>query len=234
MEKEAFEILKNIEDSWWHYGRKEAVRQALLSAGLKQNLQVLDVGAGYGGMFSLLKNYGSVDATEPEAEAATVCKERGYRAFFNSEVDALSEGKKYDLIGAFDVIEHVDDDATFVGHLFSLTAKDGVLVATVPAFMWLWGGHDVHHMHFRRHTTSSMRSLLEKAGYEVVYARYWNVFLFPIALVTRMLGKSGESGLHPHPFLAQTLRVLLWIEARIVRWVYIPFGLSVVIVGRKR
>jgi len=234
MEKEAFVILKNIEDTWWHYGRKQAVLSGLSSVNAQKGIKVLDVGAGFGGMFSLLSKYGAVDATEPETEAALACKERGYAQFFHSEEEALSLNQSYDLIGAFDVIEHVDDDATFVANLSKLTNQEGLLVATVPAFQWLWSEHDVHHMHFRRHTVKSMHRLLSNAGYDIVYARYWNVFLFPVVLLTRLLGKSGESGLHPHPLVTKVLKLLLWVEARVVRFVPIPFGLSVVIVGRKK
>ena len=234
MEKEAFEILKNIEDTWWHFGRKEAVHQALLKVGLKHETTVLDAGAGYGGMISLLSQYGTVDGTEPETEAALICKERGYSKFFNSEVEAVQQKRTYGLIGAFDVIEHVEDDKTFVKNLCALTKEGGLLVATVPAFQFLWGEHDVKHKHFRRHTVGSMRLLLEQSGYAVVYARYWNVFLFPVALLTRLMGKSGESGLHPHVFISRILSAVVWFEARLIRYIFIPFGLSVVIVGKKK
>lgn len=234
MEKDAFVILKNIEDTWWHYGRRQAVKEALTVAGVKKQNRVLDAGAGYGGMFGLLSLYGEVDASEPEHEALMVCKERGYKETFISEKDALVQNKQYDLIGAFDVIEHVDDDATFVSNLSTLTNKSGLLVATVPAFQFLWSEHDVHHMHFRRHTIASMKRLFEGAGYDIEYARYWNVFLFPVALVSRLLGKSGESGLHPHPFITSILKGVLWFESKVIRYIPIPFGLSVVIVGRKK
>lgn len=234
MEKEAFEILKKTEGSWWHYGRKEAAGVALTVAGVVRNGTVLDAGAGYGSMFEVLSQFGVVDATEPEEEAGLVCKERGYRQFFKTEGEAIQKGMSYSLIGAFDVIEHVDDDYTFVQNLHTLTQKEGLLVATVPAFQFLWSIHDVHHMHFRRHTTTSMRKLLESAGYEIVYVRYWNCFLFPVAVCMRLLGKTGESGLSPHPFVAAILKNMLWCEARIVRFIPIPFGLSVVIVGKKK
>lgn len=234
MEKEAFEILKNIEETWWHYGRIQAVETALSVAKVKKNASVLDVGSGYGGMFSCLSQFGTVDAVEPETEVALFCKQRGYKNLFTSESEALTAGNSYDIIGAFDVIEHVDDDKTFVSNLYKLTRQGGVLVATVPAFMWLWSEHDVHHMHFRRHTIGSMRTLLTEAGYEVAYARYWNVFLFPLAILTRRLGKGGDGALHPHPFVTSVLKSLLWIESKIVRFVPIPFGLSVVIVARKK
>lgn len=234
MEKDAFIILRNIENTWWHFGRQQAVEQAIRSLGTLHTTSALDVGAGYGGMFSLLSPYGVVDGIEPEPEAAQVSKERGYHSFFASEIDVLTEEKQYDIVGAFDVIEHVKDDTVFVSNLYNLTKQGGILVATVPAFQWLWSKHDVTHKHFRRHTVKSMTTLLRGAGYSVVYRRYWNTFLFIPAVLMRMFGKSGESSLHPHPFIAELLQSILWLEVRIIRYIYIPFGLSVVIVGEKR
>lgn len=194
---------------------------------------MLDAGAGYGGMYSLLSEYGSVDATEPEESAALVCRKRGYQQVYKTESEIPTD-TLYNLIGAFDVIEHVDDDYTFVKNLYKHTSSEGVLVATVPAFQFLWSPHDVTHMHFRRHTKKSMTTLLERAGYEVVYVRYWNVLLFPLACCMRLLKKSGESSLHPHPWVAPALKSLLFLEAKIIRYIPIPFGLSVVIVARKK
>ncbi len=233
MNTEAFDILRELENTWWHKGRKAAVMKALHAAGAPVGGSVFDVGAGYGGMFNTLSTFGNVDGSEPEAEARAVAETRGYRKFFDTHKAVLSEGGQYQLIGAFDVIEHIEDDVQFVKELSQLTVQGGHLVATVPAFQFLWGVHDVTHMHYRRHTTASMRKLLEGAGYEICHARYWNVFLFPVALVMRLLGRSGESGLHPHPLVRSVLQVLIWIEVRVVRYLPIPFGLSVVIVGRK-
>jgi SAM-dependent methyltransferase len=233
MNTEAFEILRELENTWWHKGRKAAVMKALSAVGTPVGGSVFDVGAGYGGMFDALRTYGEVDGSEPETEARAVAETRGYRKFFGTHKDALVEGAQYSLIGAFDVIEHIEDDVQFVQELAGLTKEGGYLVATVPAFQFLWGPHDVTHMHFRRHTTASMRKLLEGAGYEICYARYWNVFLFPVALVMRLLGRSGESGLHPYPLIRSVLQSLIWVEVRVVRYLPIPFGLSVVIVGKK-
>jgi SAM-dependent methyltransferase len=234
MQSKAFDILKSIEDTWWHYGRTEAVSSALKSAGVHTPCTcILDVGAGYGGMYEFLHRYGVVQGTEPEADAKQVCIERGYEKFFANPKEVLATSLRYDLIGAFDVIEHVEDDGSFVKELYDVTLPSGHIVATVPAFQFLWSTHDVTHMHFRRHTAGSMRKLLTAAGYEVVYVRYWNTTLFPIAVLMRLMGRSGEAGLHTSDIVTKVLKCMLWVEARVLRFVPIPFGLSVVIVGVK-
>lgn len=234
MKKEAFEVLKKTEGSWWHKGRQHAATAALAKVGVSPEGKntILDAGAGYGSMFEFLSRYGEVDGFEPEITAQEALGQHRYRKIVR-ELDALQK-EEYGLIAAFDVIEHVENDTDFVKQLFALTKSNGILVATVPAFQFLWGIHDVKHMHYRRHTTKSMKRLLENAGYKVQYARYWNCFLFPIAVIMRIFGKTGESGLSPSPWVNRLLLKLLSIEAELVSRVQIPFGLSVIIIGVKR
>jgi SAM-dependent methyltransferase len=238
MNKDAFNTLRGAEGTWWDEGRRLAVSKALQKTTDLQShtARILDIGAGYGSMHAFLSTYGVVSGFEPEAEPSKIAKDRGYATFYTSIDEAVEAGDTYDLLGAFDVLEHVKEDYEFTKKLSALTADNGYLVATVPAFQWLWSEHDVSHYHFRRHTTASMRKLLESAGYEVVYVRYWNVLLFPVAMVMRLCGTAGEGGLHPHPFMELVLRSVVRLEsflAPLITFFRLP-GLSVVIVGCKK
>ena len=234
MEREAFTILKKIERSWWYFGRMEAIKQALRATHFHAGVRVLDIGTGFGGMFRLLSRYGTVDGIEPDKEARVESSTKGYSNFFESDIEVLNRGMQYDLIGAFDVIEHTRDDFAFLSNLYKATQPGGVIIGTVPAFQWLWSEHDVSHHHYRRYTITSIKKVFVDVGYEVIYTRYWNVLLFPFVLLLRLFGKSGESGLYPHKAISMVLRIILWLEARVVRFLPIPFGLSIVVVGRKR
>ncbi len=80
MKLEAFKILHDMEESWWYRGRR-MVASKLLSKFIKErNLEILDFGSGYGGMFDFLKEYGTVDGFEVETEAISSCEKRGYKA----------------------------------------------------------------------------------------------------------------------------------------------------------
>ena len=236
MERTAYSLLEGMEASWWYQGRICAIRAALAHAGVKKVSTALDYGAGYGGMrntFGILAEH--TDAFEPDGEARNAAAKRGYRASFADEDSAFKN--TYDLIGLFDVLEHIEDDKGFLQRalpaLSHTNNMSGHLVITVPAFMGLWSTHDVAHHHFRRYTKGGLRKILMEAGYEVEYASYWNCSMLIPASLLRLAGRSGEGGLTPPRFINALLHGIVRIEAAVLRHVPLPFGLSVVVVAKK-
>lgn len=231
MEKKAFALLGGMEKTWWYRGRAAAVRTALSKAH-PAPARVLDYGAGFGGMGSLLRESGAdVYAYEPNEEARVACVARGYAGVFATETEALAE--QYDAICLFDVLEHLEDDAGFLARAQSAITPNGVLLFSVPAFPFLWSVHDVEHQHFRRYTRVSFKRLLSHTGYKAIFASYWNMLLFFPAALMRLLGKTGESGLMlPWP-LEQLFLTIVCVEAFVMRAIPLPFGTGLVVVARK-
>ena len=233
MERKAFELLSGMEKSWWYRGRAAAVRAALAHCGANRATDVLDFGAGYGGMHDeLLKLGKNIYAFEPDAEAQKAAKKRGYAQVFSSESEAL--GRSYDLIGLFDVVEHIEHDYEFLTKAHGALREGGRLAITVPAFQFLWSVHDINHHHFRRYTRVSMREVLHKAGFAVEYASYWNMALFIPAAMVRLLGQSGDSALAMPHWLDAIFFAIIKIESLLIRFVPLPFGISLVVIARKK
>jgi SAM-dependent methyltransferase len=231
MERKSFHLLGDMEKSWWYRGRTAIIHAALAHSGPKNVPDALDFGAGYGGMYEALAQIGrDVHAYEPDEEANVAAKRRGYTQMFSSEKEAL--GREYDLIGLFDVIEHIEHDKEFLNKARYALRVGGRLAITVPAFQFLWSAHDVNHHHFRRYTKDSMRVMLNDAGFTVEYASYWNMILFIPAAVMRLLGKSGESALAMPRWLDAIFFTIIKIEALFLRFVPLPFGTSLVVIAR--
>ena len=236
MERTAYSLLEGMESSWWYQGRIGAIRAALRHAGVQKVSTALDYGAGYGGMRNTFANLAEhTDAFEPDAVARSAAMTRGYRESFADEDSAFKNS--YDLIGLFDVLEHIEDDKAFLLRALSVLSHTdkitGHLVLTVPAFMSLWSTHDVAHHHFRRYTKGGLHKLLRDAGYEVEYASYWNCSMLIPASLLRLAGRSGEGGLTPPSFINAILHLLLRMEAAVLRYVPLPFGLSIVVVAKR-
>lgn len=232
MQKQAFQTLRNLEQSWWHQGRMDAVYFAMKKVlGQRTFTAVLDVGAGYGGMSAFLSNFGTVDAVEQNDDARTICATRGYRTTYTNLADAPTN--TYDLVATFDVIEHVQDDAMFIANIRDSLVTDGVLVATVPAFSFLWSEHDIVHEHYRRHTVRSMCALLEK-DFIVRYAKYWNTTLFFPAVCMRLMHQSGTSTLKLPRMINQMLCTLLYMEACMLPHVWTLPGTGLVVIAQKK
>ncbi len=248
MERSAYTLLHAMESSWWYAGRRRAVLAALTKADARHARKqkgrkevqgkvsrALDYGAGYGGMrdlFAALAQH--TDACEPDGEARAVAATRGYDALYADEASAFSHS--YDLIGLFDVLEHIEDDRAFLlrARAALTDTSPGRIVITVPAFMSLWSVHDVEHHHFRRYTKKKLSALLSQAGYTVEYVSYWNCLLSIPAAGIRITGKTGEGGLTPPRFVNAVLTILVSIEATILRFMALPFGLSLVAVAEKK
>ena len=233
MERKAFELLSGMEKSWWYRGRAAAVRAALAHCGANRATDVLDFGAGYGGMHDeLLKLGKNIYAFEPDAEAQKAAKKRGYAQVFSSESEAL--GRSYDLIGLFDVVEHIERDYEFLTKAHGALCAEGRLLITVPAFQFLWSTHDTQHHHFRRYTGASMRGVLDRAGFDAEYMSYWNMTLFVPAALMRLLGRSGESALKMPRWLDAIFFAIVKAESLLIRLTPLPFGVSLVVIARKK
>ncbi len=104
MKKEAFDLLREVEQSWWYKGRALAIRAALQRAAVSGPVDsILDFGAGFGGMHSELARLSpQVYAFEPEESARLAVSQQGYVTSFATSEEALA--RPYGLIGLFDVI----------------------------------------------------------------------------------------------------------------------------------
>lgn len=228
MDQRAFSLLRAMERSWWYRGRAHIV-SILLSKEATSRGDVLDYGAGNGGMHDTLKKFGDVYGFEPDEGARIVARDRGYRDVFEHESRALE--RIYSRVILCDVLEHIEDDLGALGRIRNALQPGGRVIINVPAYQWLWGPHDVTHHHFRRYNRQGLIRVLSEAGFRVEYAGYWNATLFPAAALMRLIGKTGEGAFTLPQFLNNVLFAVIRIEANCLRFFPLPFGLSVVAVG---
>jgi SAM-dependent methyltransferase len=239
MERAVYDRIRALEqDHWWFAGRRAVLSRALEDLGLPRPARVLEVGCGAGGNLQLLFPLGEVSALEPDEESrAYVSGRYGMKVAGGLLPLGLPyEPESFDLVCAFDVIEHIEDDAASVAALARLVKPGGAMLTTVPAYQWMWSRHDEAHHHKRRYALGPYRALFEQAGLKVERACHFNSLLLPLAVVQRfgkkLLRIDSSDDAMPPAWLNRLLtrvfaseRALLALEP--------PVGLSILLAARK-
>jgi SAM-dependent methyltransferase len=241
MDRGVFERMNEIEAKHWWFTARRQVIASMIEPLLRGNssAEILEAGCGSGGNLSMLNHFGKVDAFEFDdtARQAAEKKSKLKIPFGALPFDVPFGGQQYDLIGLFDVLEHVEADEASLTVLTERLAEHGKIIVTVPAFPFLWSKHDERHHHFRRYTRASLAEVAKKAGLKVKYSSYFNMFLFPLAVTTRAVKKITDSDTPddqlPATWLNAVLARIFGFERHLLGHVRLPFGLSLAAVLEK-
>ena len=150
----------------------------------------------------------------------------------------MQDHLKYEAIGAFDVLEHIDDDVRVLSNLSNALMIGGSLLITVPQHNWLWSVTDVYACHARRYTREELCSKISSCGLEVNYVTSFVFFLLPLMYIQRMTLKKKKFD-PAKEFLVSP--IINWILAKIMTFeklliklgVSFPVGGSLLIVAKK-
>ena len=143
-----------------------------------------------------------------------------------------------DLAVLMDVCEHVEDDTGLLRATAERVAPGGHVFVTVPAFQWLWSGHDDFLGHVRRYTLPEVEALFERAGLVVDSGHYFFGLVFPAAAAQRLVQRRSSdqkpaSKLKVYsPVLNGVLKGISTMETRIQSRNRLG-GLSVVVLGHR-
>ncbi|HET7349643.1 MAG TPA: class I SAM-dependent methyltransferase [Marmoricola sp.] len=220
-------------DYWWHRERAELLR-VVLGPYLDSPARSLDVGS---------------------ADAPSVGWMRGEHAHVSLDLfpDGLTPGEGvcgsatalpfadevFDVVSAFDVVEHCEDDALAVAELARVLRPGGRLLLSVPAYQWAWSDHDVRAGHHRRYTRDRLHRLVEGAGLPVQRATYAFGAVFPLFVAERMRrrlrGPGRDSDRLPEVSTRtdRLLAGLCRLDARVLRRRDLPFGSSIFLAAVK-
>jgi SAM-dependent methyltransferase len=239
MDPSLYEEMSSIQEKhWWYRARRKIISDAISQIRLPKASRILEAGCGPGGNLSMLKQFGDVCAIEPYGPACEIAKAKGVAEVQQSGLPGDIPFKaKFDLIGAFDVLEHIERDVEALESLRVALAPSGRLILTVPAYQWMWSAHDVRNHHVRRYTMQHLRRITETAGFNVERITHFNTLLFPliagVRLAQRGLNDSGSaSETIPFAPLNATLEAIFGFERFMLRHAHLPFGVSILMVAR--
>jgi SAM-dependent methyltransferase len=227
---------------WWFTARREIVL-SVADRFVASGAPILDVGCGTGFFLEAVQPRYDAWGVDPSPVAVELCRARGLEHVVQGSAYDLSAvgDRRFAALFFLDVIEHLDDDVRALREAVRVLAPGGVVIVTVPAFMFLWSEHDVVNQHRRRYRRPQLAALLGAAGLAVERLTYFNFYLFPLAtadrLASRLARRRVEAELTvPRPWvnrlMGQTFRSERHRVADPGRGAF-PFGLSLLAVGRK-
>ena len=254
-EAKHFELLAPIEDRYFWFAARRSLIADLsrtLTARLKPGYRVLEFGCGGGNVLSAMRQacpHGLVFGMDLFREGLMFAKSRGNDNLIQADAFHPPFRQTFDLVGAFDVVEHLSDDVSILEKLRTILNPGGHLLLTVPAYPWLWSDFDRISHHCRRYTESELRTKIAAAGFEVVYLSPYMATILPMVWLHRKLwsrpgqlnsdGRAEDSMLKSEirivPVVNTILRMVLRLESALVASrVRFPFGTSFVAIARRK
>jgi SAM-dependent methyltransferase len=231
-------MARHARTHWWYEGRRALVRETLRRFEVPDG-PVLDVGCGTGDNLAML-----ADVTGRRVVGTDLSAYALRHAARGGSVIALAEDLPVasgmcGLVTSMDVVEHLDDDLVGLREYRRALAPRGLLLLTVPAYQWLWGDHDVRAAHRRRYRSGGLVSVVSAAGFGVLHTTYYNSFLVPPAAalrrtpLRRLMKETDEEVGNTSRFVSNVMTRLSNAERRFAVRGSVPFGLSILLVGRR-
>ncbi|HEY0831242.1 MAG TPA: class I SAM-dependent methyltransferase [Candidatus Dormibacteraeota bacterium] len=243
MDLHTYQILYDTEAThWWLAARRNIVLDSIRQRySTRTDLQILDAGCGTGLMLQELAPFGTVEGVDISDEALQFCRKRGLDNVRHADVTQLPfPDEQFDVVTALDVLEHLDDDTAAMREFRRVLKPGGRVFVFAPAHRWLWSLQDEVSHHKRRYVRRTLSDVVMDAGLEIERQTYVSTFLLPVIYLGRQWLKvrmkfqelNTENNLHP-AWSNTILRNVFESEIRILRFMNMPFGASLLCVARK-
>ncbi len=236
-------LFSREEKSFWFLSRNELILWAFRRF-FPHARDFCEIGCGTGFVLKSLAERMprmSLTATDIFPEAIAFASQRVPKArFVLADARLLEFEAAFDVIGAFDVLEHIPEDETALLKMKRSLRRGGALLLTVPQHPSLWSGADVGAGHLRRYTKTGLCQKLEMLGFEVLLATGFVSLLLPELWASRLVSIGSVradplAGLALPRFLNTTLDNIMTLERSFIRMgVRFGFGGSLLIAARYR
>lgn len=167
------------------------------------------------------------------------CKRVKDAALYQMDATRLPFEAEFDCIGAFDVLEHIEEDETVLEQIYKAVKPQGGFMATVPQHPSLWSAADVSACHKRRYTKNELAKKVTRAGFKVLRLTSFVTLLLPLFWAARKKAHGTESieqnrEFHLGKQLNHVLEDALRLESAFIRrGINFPCGGSLFLVALK-
>lgn len=205
-----------------------------------QKIEAIEIGVGTGNVpREFIKHGIPMQGADLFYNVLTYCRSRFDMPLYQADILKLPFREKFDFIGVYDILEHLEDDCLAIRNLHAALKRGGLLNVTVPACKALWSSYDELD-HKRRYSKKELVARLEKGGFKILRSSYFMTFLFPVVFALRRIQKySGRIKLQDMtefriiPAVNTLFRWVFGWEKFWLRFLDFPFGASLIVVAEK-
>lgn len=242
MEAHEYQAMEAIENQHaWFLAKFRFLEFALQKIGLSKDKIILDVGCGTGAIIKKLVDAGykarGVDNSE---EALKYCRQKGLEVIQGGADQLPFADNYFDAAISSDMLEHLKDDRKAIAEIGRVIKPGGYFIATVPAHQFLWSYHDVFLHHQRRYGKKDFLALFDQ-NFEIVFCSWLHASILLPTIILRLIKKwlkqeQRQSEVKPvNPILNNVLKMVYLLELWFFKtFSYLPFGLSLMVVSRKK
>lgn len=204
----------------------------------------LEIGCGTGFVLSGIANdnpHLEISGSEIHSAGLNYAANRAKNvALFQMDARDIPFENEFDVIGAFDVLEHIEEDSKVLSQMFHAVLPGGGIIVTVPQHRFLWSQQDEYACHVRRYEAQELQNKVEEAGFWVERATSFVTLLLPLMFVSRLSKRKPVENYDPiQEFRISKLanmaleKVLDLERLMICRGISFPFGGSRLLIARK-
>jgi SAM-dependent methyltransferase len=240
-------LVKFEQSNFWFVNRARLIA-ALIQKYFPRARDLLEIGSGTGSVLLALRTalpQLTLVGTELHSQGLAFARQRLGPGVVLLQMDArrIAARDEFDVIGAFDVIEHIAEDEHVLNEIFAALKRGGGTIITVPQHPWLWSPEDDAAFHQRRYARGELEAKVEKAGFRIWNSTSFNWLLLPVMVASRLvmilrarhgIGREPLAELKMGNRLNRALSSLLRLEVNLtcagVRW---PVGGSRFVVAQR-
>jgi SAM-dependent methyltransferase len=239
---------ENASTSFWITSRNRIFHHLIMQALRRTGgHSLLEIGCGNGDLLRRLSEEPDVQLTGSEIYLKGLKYSQAKLPlvdFIQFDASEGVTGERFDVIAAFDVLEHIEDDRATMANIFEMLSENGRLVLSVPQYMFLWSNLDEIVFHKRRYSRREMIQKLTNSGFVIERTTSFVFVLFPLMFVSRLLDRKIKPTANDGHALDRRVRfsrftnslfdAVMRIDEFLIRLgLSLPFGGTLVFVAKK-
>ncbi len=241
---EYFDLLYNIETHSFWFNYRNDLFQYFFKHYFPKAKNFCEIGCGTGNVLSSFADeYPNIQITGSEIYSAAlqfVASRTSRAQLIQADACCFPFENEFDVIGAFDVLEHINHDDIVLKNLHRATKPNGGIILSVPQHNWLWSYEDEAAYHKRRYSRRDLKQKIEKAGFHIERITSFISLLLPLMMASRLKIQLFKKHYDPVGEIKMPLSVNLFLykicmlEKKIIlHGTNLPFGGSLICIAKK-